>query len=179
MSVEPGKYVGKVANFGVGKSKGKGTPFLDFKLKLNDSGLDVYWQAWLTPKTIGFVLENLMDCNLLNTRKLSTLAQGPAGNGINLDQDVEIVVASESYTGNDGELKTISKVQSVYPLGGGAMKNSLAENEGVAILDGLNLDAELLAIEQRTGKKVVPTNLAHTPQTASMDSEHVPNDVPF
>lgn len=154
--LEPGKYVGTVEDFGVGTSSQKGTPFLNVRFKLKGTEKSGFWQQYLTANTMERVIENLVATGLLKTKKFSDLAEGKAGNGMCLETEVEVVIVHEEYE-KDGEQKVAAKVAFVNELGGKMMKGMLAKAEAISVLEGLNLDAEILAAEAKTGVKVDDT----------------------
>jgi len=167
--MEPGNYVATAQDWAIGKSGNKQTPFLKVKFRLKDSGLNVYWDAWLTQNTIEKVTNDLTKTGLYQAKTFMDLADGKGGKGLSTTQEVELSVILEEWTTKDGEIKSTPKVQWVNPIGGGAMKNTLAKAEAVTVLNGLNLDGAILAAQQKNG---MPTkNGATTDFTA--------DDIPF
>lgn len=166
--IEPGKYLGTVEDYGIIKSGQKGTPGLNVKFRLKDSGLNVYWQQWITEGTKERLVETLIETELLRTKNLADLADGRSSGGLCTETEVELVVINEEYTTENGEVKTATKVEFVNPIGGREMKGKLAKAEAVSILGGLNLEAEVLAASTKLGKEVG----AKTGQPAA-------DDIPF
>lgn len=154
MAVEPGKYLATVEDFGIGTSSKKGTPLLNVKFKLKETGNNVYWTQYLTANTMERVVQNLVETGLLATKRFSDLAEGVDGKGLSTSVEVELVVINENYTTDSGENKVAAKVEYVNKPGGLAMKGMLAKAEAITALAGLNLDAEILASEKRTGVDV-------------------------
>lgn len=158
MAVEPGKYLATVEDFGIGTSSKKGTPLLNVKFKLKETGNNVYWTQYLTANTMERVVQNLVETGLLATKRFSDLAEGVDGKGIATSVEVELVVINEEYEiteGKDkGQKRVAAKVEYVNKPGGLAMKGMLAKAEAITALAGLNLDAEILAAEQKTGVDV-------------------------
>lgn len=145
--MEPGKYIGTVEDYGIKKSAAKGTPGLNIKFNIKESGLSVFWEQWLTPNTVERVIDNLVECELLQTKKFSDVAEGVQGRALSTSQEVELVVINESYTTESGEEKIATKVQYVNPIGGskGGMKGALDKAEAMTVLGDLNVDAQILA----------------------------------
>lgn len=170
-TLEPGKYLANVEEFGIIKSAQKGTPGLNVKFKLKDSGQNAYWTQWLTANTMERIVENLVETGLLKTKKFSDLAEGVNGGGMCLDTEVEIVIVHEPYE-KDGEQKVAVKVEFVNKPGSRGMQNTLAKADAVTALAGLNLDAEILAAQQKTGVKVEE-------KTAPADQNFTADDIPF
>jgi len=175
MAIEPGNYVATVEDYGIGQSKGKGTPFINIKFKLKDSGLTVYWNGWLTEKTMDRNIESLIIAKLLRTPKVMDLAQGVAGGGLSTTQECEISVINEEYTKDNGEVSTIAKVNFVNPLGGRKMSGVLDGAEAVTALQGLNLDAAVAAAKTKTGMDILPPDQVNPAQSA----ESFADDAPF
>ena len=147
--VQPNNYIATVDDYSIGKSAKKETPFLKIKFRIKDTGQNVFKDFYLTPNTIDRVIENLVGCGLLKTKRFSDLATGKSSGGIDLEKEVEITVVNEEYE-KDGEVKTTSKVEWVNPVGGsGTMKGSLDKTEATSILSGLNIDAAILASRQK------------------------------
>lgn len=172
-TLEPGKYLATVEDFGIITSPTKGTPGLNVKFKIKDSGLNVYWTQYLTANTVERITENLVETGLLKTKKFSDLAEGAQGGGMCLETEVELVVINEDYE-KDGEMKTVAKVEYVNVPGGRGMKNTLAKADAITALAGLNIDAEILAAEQKTG-----VNVGQKAQTQAAGQDVDPADIPF
>lgn len=166
--IEPGKYLAVVEDFGIRKSAQKGTPSLNVKFKLVESGKNVYWEQYITENTSERLIKNLVDTGLLKTKKFSDVAKGKDGGALSLTEQVELTVVIEEYTTDSGEQKQTNKVDWVNVPGGGSMKGALAKEEAISILDGLNLDAEILAAEQSTGKSI------NTEPENTIDSSDIP-----
>lgn len=167
MAMEPGKYIATVEDYGIGTSSEKKTPYLNVKFKIKETGMTVFWQQYLTSKTVDRLVDNLVETKLLQTKKFSDLADGVRGNGLSTLTEVEITVVNEEYD-KDGEIKTSSKVQWVNTIGGGGMKNTLAKAEAITTLAGLNLDATINASQVRTGVTI------EEPLVPGAGSEEVP-----
>lgn len=165
MTLAPGNYTAKVDNYGLAESGEKKTPYLNVRFMLSDTGETVYWNGWLTEKNASRVITSLTEAELLTTKNFMDLADGPASNGIDMNKECNIAVINESTdTG-----KIFAKVSFVNPLGGKAMQQGLAKSEAISKLAGLNLDAEIAAAEQTTGKKIAkPVN-----------NEFTADDIPF
>jgi len=162
MAMEPGKYIAKIDSYKIDTKGQKNTPCLTVKFTVTETGQSVYWDAWLTEKTIDRVIKTLGDTKLLETKNFADLAKG---SGLSKDQEVEIVVVNEEYNG-----KTYSKVDFVNVIGGGAMKSGLAEAEAISVLSGLNIDATIMAYEQKTGNKIEQSS----PKTESFAADDIP-----
>jgi hypothetical protein len=166
--IEPGKYIATVEDYSVGKSKEKGTPFLNFKFKIKDTGKNIYWAQYVTANTIDRLSVNLIETGLLLKNDFNQMAQGAQSGCIDLAKEVEIVVISEEYTSDSGELKTATKVQYVNVVGGGSMASAVDEKEAVQLFSGLNIGASILAARQKLGAEAP----AQTPTPTA-------DDIPF
>ena len=163
-------------DYGIGESAQKGTPFINVKFQLTDSGFTSYWKAYLTENTMERVIDTLVTAKLLRTRKFADIANGPQSNSLAMDQECEVVVVNEEYE-KDGETKVAAKIEFVNPVGGRKMQGTLDKATAVTKLAGLNLDAEILASTQRTG---IQLGEKEQPKTEPQQTDNfTADDIPF
>ena len=139
MAITAGTYSAKVdGEVVLGASKNKGTPFIEFYLKIlegpNQGGL-VRWTGYFTDNTSERSIQALQLCGWQG----DDLSEFSDGGLHGLDKnDVSIVVEMEEYTNDEGETRVSPRVQWINRPGGFLNKEA-AMNEGAAAAFGARM----------------------------------------
>lgn len=162
MSLEPGRYIATIEDYGIKTVGEKKTPQLSIKFKTVDGGHALYFQNFLTSGTTGSdyftnLMNTLVETGALKTKKFTDIAKGVDGGA--LDKNVKLELVCDFERNDDGSVKehngkSFLKVNFINNPDKSGMKGVLAEGDAITVLAGLNLDAHILQAEQRVGKKI-------------------------
>lgn len=120
MAVQPGKFLAKVADYGVDTTK-TGKSYVAIWFEVEGAGT-VRWRGWLTEKTIEKTLETLALCGLKGD--LLAVADGPVSGALDKDIQVQIdVVKSKDKEGKDTKY---TEVRWVNRVGGAKFDRAMA-----------------------------------------------------
>lgn len=173
MIEKAGKYRAKACEVMLGKSSGKGTPFVGvmFEVTQGDlTGTRVKWEGWLTDKTAERVFESLQHCGWHG----DDLSQFAGGNLHGLDtNEVELVVEMEEYNGDDPKHagKSFPKVQWVNKVGSGPKFSGESMDVAQAAAFGQKFRGLAAAVRAKSGQ---PSNATPAPVQSSLT-----DDIPF
>lgn len=134
MAITDGRYKSRACGQVVlGKSAKKGTPFIEFYFKLiggENNGGEVKWTGYFppdNPKVCVRTLESLQFCGWEGD-DISEFADGEL-HGLDANE-VETVVELEDYENDEGETRTVPRVQWVNKLGGHLqVQNAMSKEE--------------------------------------------------
>jgi hypothetical protein len=154
----------------LGQSRTKGTPFVGLYFKVTEgefAGQLIKWEGWMTANTAERVLQSLQYCGWRGD-DISELPRNP--NGL-CDNEVEIVVEMEPYTGDDPDKqgKSYPKVQWVNRAGGKPKFAGDAMDVAQAAAFGQKFRGLAMALKAKAG--AVPSNT--TSKSTGTD------DIPF
>lgn len=147
--VPAGKYVAKITAYGLEPGRNEGDPpRVAMKLEFNQADGQrrvMTWRGGLGEgKPRKFTIDTLMDCGF-KADDLGILMEGPASGALDMDSEVEIVVAHS--VGKDG--KTYANVKYINKLGGGAKFEEIKDKQGVKVtLDSMKGDLMAAAAEK-------------------------------
>lgn len=171
--INAGKYLGKVLDYGIGKTKdGEPNIMLMFGFK-DSSGVDqdLIWRGSLKEgKAREITIDALLILGLVGN-DLSLLAHGNGSGVLNQEKEVQLVVEHETYNG-----KTFAKVRYINEVGGGAFKEKMGKDEAITKLGGLNLGGDVFARREAKGyKDKAPAPLPAVGEQATLS----PDDIMF
>lgn len=132
----------------LGASKNKGTPFIEFYLKIlegENTGGYVKWTGYFTENTNERAIQSLQICGWTGD-DLSEFSDGQL-HGLDTNE-VSIVVELESYENDEGETKTHPKVQWINRVGG-FLNQAAALNKGAADAFGARMRGLVLKMKEK------------------------------
>jgi hypothetical protein len=163
MEIKPGKYMAKVLEGKIDKSKEKGTPYFGINFEI-EGGQQVKWQGWLTENTKERTFEALAICGFDGNYDDNGYAPKSSFDPF---VKIEIDVENEQYTDANGLPKTASKVKWVNKPGWLWGKTSGSAKD---ILGGIDLKKEMTVARQKMAKPIKN----YAPQAAKDDGSSIP-----
>lgn len=144
MDVQPGKYVAKVTDYSVATTL-KGDPSIVIRFGF-DGDKSLVWNGYLTEKTQEKTAEVLALLGLKEDDKIQDLIDGPPSCLLDLNKEVELVIAMETYEG-----KTRPRIQYVNQLGGASFRNVMEKDEFKIKIGGMDLKNKIKAARAKLG----------------------------
>ena len=177
MAITAGTYKARVDGECVlGASKNKGTPFIEFYLKIlegpNQGGL-VRWTGYFTEATNERSIQSLQICGWRGD-DLSEFSDGGL-HGLDTNE-VSIVVDLEEYTNNEGETRHTPKVQWINRAGGFLNKEATM-NAGAAAAFGARMRGLVLKSKEKNPQAAKPGPAkapAPPPPSSNDDDDAIP-----
>lgn len=172
MSVKPGKYIGRVVDYGIGTTK-NGDPQVMVQFRFEDSDHKTQQMTWFgslkqgqegkkAPREI--TIDALLACGLA-TDEIESLANGPQGCALDEERDVQLTIEEET----DDKGKVRSKIRWINIPGGAAFRDKLSFQDARIKLGALNLKGDVKFRRQQTGI----TN-THKPPTDTAPHDDLP-----
>ncbi|MEY2859093.1 MAG: hypothetical protein RLZZ74_3406 [Cyanobacteriota bacterium] len=140
--IAPGKYYGKIVNYGIrGQKKDNGIRLIIQMDVLDEEAVshNLYWAGSLNGGAKDITLKAIIGLGFRGT-DLSIFADGPKGNAIDISKDYYVGVILEK----DQEGKTYPKISWI---GENGLSNLLSRAEVIQRIDGMGLEAELMALQ--------------------------------
>ncbi len=171
MAIGAGTYKAKVDGECVlGTSKNKGTPFLEFYLRViggEHNGSRARWTGYFTENTNERSVQSLQTCGWQGD-DLGEFADGSL-HGLDANE-VEIVVELEKYTSAEGEEKTMPRVAWINRPGG-FLNTDSAMNEAAAQSFGERMRGLVLAMKSKAPKRTTEDDSFNYGASAPTDPE--------
>lgn len=169
--VQPGKYLAKVTDYGIGTTK-EGLPQVLVMFAYKDKDQDEHSLIWfgsLKENAKPYTIDALLACGLKGN-DLEVLADGVGNGALDTEKDVQITVEEHEWQG-----KKSMRIQWINEPGASSFRDKLTKGEAVQKMQGLNLKADVLARRQASGKKDQPAaNLQAGIKNLAAESNEVP-----
>lgn len=144
--MKPGKYIGKVVDYGIGETKA-GLP--QVLVMFAFEGEEMIWFGTLKEgKGREITIAALLNCGF-KTNEIEDLAQGKGSGVLDESIDVQLTVGEEADL--QGVLRT--RIQWVNAPGGSSFRKKMAKPDAARVMAGMNLKADVLRIREELGKK--------------------------
>lgn len=174
--LQPGKYVGKVCDYYVAKSKSEDPlPRIVFNVALPDGGSEfVTWSGnFKTDKSRAVAYQTFITCGA-RSAAVDAIAKGPASGFLNVNDAVMLDVTHEQFevVNPQGlrEMKTVARANWVNPIGGSKFKNAMSDADFTYCALNMGLNAEF-------GKMLVTNGVpveAPKPAAANVSLDEIP-----
>lgn len=166
--ISPGKYYGKIVNYGIRAQKKDGGIRLIIQMDVLDEEAishNLYWAGSLNGGAKDITLKAIIGLGFRGT-DLSIFADGPKGNSIDISKDYYVGVIHEK----DQEGKTYPKIAWI---GENGLTNLLSRAEVIQKIEGMGLEAELMALQPYSA------SAAPRPQQKKPESFKPTSEIPF
>lgn len=153
MLLEPGVYKGKIADYGIRRTKkGDPAPTIVFIVETNGAQHRVFWQGSWNGQGMDICMEALLVCGLRSAQDLMYVAEGKASGVLDTESNFEITI--EVDVKQDDPMKRYNKVKWINAEGGKKFKDAIAAmsvQEFAPEINGRNLVADLMRVAQAKG----------------------------
>ena len=154
-----GIFTGKITDYGITETKA-GLPQVTVSFQALVPATETEPEhkksvTWYGSLKEGRAQEITIDALITMGYTSKSFTEISGGEGLNKDDEYSLTIS----TGPNNEGKTVTTVNWINPLGGGAMKNNLAKEDAVKKIKGMNLDAALAMRMNEKGVKAAPKKL--------------------
>ena len=168
----PGRYIGKIIDYGMGETQ-KGDPQVLVMFEFKDDEEVNQRMCWFGTLKEGkgrqITIDTLLNCGFKGT-ELSVLADGVGNGALDTEKELQLTVNENVYNG-----KKSLRIDFVNLPGGSAFREKMSKEQVVQKFTGMKLDlrADIMQRRQELGVKDTPPT-AKTGKVNQVPSEEVP-----